>query len=268
MSLFGDFAFWATRIASLIGLLLLAAVPLAHATNYVGWVLADQTNATANYTANPKYSFNSAGKPNYISPQGNGLYYVYLEQINIDAANDNVPTNVQVSAYDAGGWCVVVGWAGAPGARATVQVRVQCFDANGKGANTEFTVLFQSRSAPFGSAHVGIAYVEGDQPTTTGSYTATKYESFNSTGGTNAITNGGSKTPGQGYSKYSLTIPGLNRIGGNVQVTPLLYRERCKPVSWGVTSGGATIDVECYNYLGIPEGSQFTAAYSVGEPLG
>ncbi len=73
---------------------------------------------------------------------------------------------------------------------------------------------------------------------------------------------------GHGFSNYTVTFPGLTKLIGNAQVTPVFFRERCKVVSWGVVSGGTIVTVQCYNYLDAPFRSEFDLAYSVGEPLG
>jgi hypothetical protein len=44
----------------------LTAAPLAHAATDIGWVLANQPNATALYIPGPQYSFNSGNRQNSV----------------------------------------------------------------------------------------------------------------------------------------------------------------------------------------------------------
>ncbi len=238
----------------------LAVAPSAHATTVVGWIFADQPDAIAIYQPDLKYNFNSSNTQTVVQPKGKGLYYVGLPAIPGEGPSKD---DVQISAYNTSGWCVAMG--GNQGAYA----KVQCYDAHGVPANAAFTLLYQYRNAPFGKADAGNAFAMTDQPSDTSTHVASTYSSFNSTGGSNTVkANDRPGATSRGFSNYTLSFPGLTKLIGNVQATSVGYRERCKVVNWSVVSGGATVNVQCYNYLGAPDRSIVDVAYSVGEPLG
>ena len=90
----------------------------------------------------------------------------------------------------------------------------------------------------------------------TGSFNASPSYSYNSSGGTNYITQ---LTTGQ----YRVDFPGLGgTIGGDVQVTAYGGgSERCKVSYW--TSSGSTLQVfvNCYTTTGVATNTLFTANY-------
>jgi hypothetical protein len=90
----------------------------------------------------------------------------------------------------------------------------------------------------------------------TGSFDASSFYSYNSSGGTNHIT-------WLSTGQYRVDFPGLgNIVGGNVQVTAYgSGSERCKVDGWG--SAGSTLQawISCYTAGGALTDSLFTANY-------
>ncbi len=244
-----------------VGLALLStlAAGLAHATNSVGWALFNQPNAVNGFTPDPKYSFNSAGGAITITKGTTGAYGVQFE--NLATSAEGV---VQVSGYNTSGFCISPGWSTGGG---TVYADVDCYDAAGHPANAAFTVLYQARNAPFGSASKGVAYTYDNEPSEV-SYTPT-FASFNSTGGTNTIKR-------NRIGNFTVTLPGLAKLGGDVQVTAKcgacaaakLPVQRCKVASWDSGASSTDVTVQCYTSAGAPSNAVFSLAYAVGEPMG
>jgi hypothetical protein len=231
---------------------------VAQAANNVGWVLADQKDAD-DYMPDAQHSFNSAGGAITIIRGGTGAYGVHFDNL-----YDGAMPNVQVSAYNSSGWCNLTG-IGSDGK--TAEAGVYCYDAHGTLVNTEFTLLYQSRNAPFGTTDRGVAFLYASPLTTSVTQTPPAATSFNSTGGTNTLIR-------NSMGNYTVTLPGLTKFFGNAQVvgqrttfrTPL---PRCKLVSWGTGASSTNITVQCYNYAGLPRDDlQFYLAYSVDQTLG
>ena len=234
----------------------LAALSATHAANKVGWVLADQPNATAPYTPNAVYSYNSSGRPIKVVPQGAGAY-----EVDFNGLYTGSPDNVEVSAVNTSGYCMSDGWTNV---RAQIQADVKCYDAGGNLANAAFTMMYQSRSAPLGTAKKGLAFLWANQPTSA-SYTPALAHQYNSTGGTNTIVRNGA-------GDYTVTIPGLTRKGGDVQVTAYSGFDamRCKvgPAGWSTSATGTNINVQCFGPAGALHDEYFTLAYAVNIPFG
>jgi hypothetical protein len=207
-------------------------------------------------TLDSAHSFNSAKGSVSIFYDGDGAYSVFFSNL-----YDGAPANVQVTAYNSSGWCNTGGSESDTEGNqpTTAVVGVICYDAQGNRAPSAFTMLYQQRSAPFGSASRGIAYLQFGG-STTGSY------SYNSTGGTNTIQ--------YGTGTFTVTLPGLTKLGGNAQVvgTRETIRStipRCKLLDFGTGASSETVTVQCYGSLGARTTDIFFyLAYAVGEPLG
>jgi hypothetical protein len=238
--------------APALGLALLAILMAgsAHAANSVAWVFANQPNTSGMYTPDPQYSFNSTKGSITVQSVGPGRYLVTLY------GNPYIgPDDVVISAVNTSGSCDLEGWS------TSVTVVVECSDASGKPADAAFTLLYQSRTAPFGDAAKGMAFLL-DNEAQTGSSAPPAAQSFNSTGGTNMARR-------NGVGNYTVTLPGLSKLGGQVQVSPVRYHyRRCKPVSWGVALAATTINVQCYKASGAAGDDNFSLAYAIDEPLG
>lgn len=244
-----------------LGLGVIMTADMAQAANNVGWVLADQPNATSPYTPDPAHSFNSAHGTITVVPGASSYTEVDFENLYTGA-----PDNVQVSAYNSQGWCISVGW-GSQGT--TLRVAVQCYGADGIPTTGAFTLLYQSRSAPFSDPNRGIAYLWAAKAVRAHTLTLPSAQSFNSTAGTNTIRRNFA-------GNYTVTLPGLTRLGGNVQVSAYYATEgvglgplpRCKVVDWGASSSGTTATVQCLAFPSAPQDLSFLLTYAIGEPFG
>ena len=193
-----------------------SAAGAAHAFNRVAWLWAYDPNATATYTVTGDYTYVSTGGTVTIKPLGTGEY-----EVNISKIDSGYTDNVQISAYDTSGYCVSGGWFKAA---TTVEAYVYCYDANGNAANTYFSLLYQSRSAPLGAEGRGIAFLWANGPTSA-SYTPASGYNYNSTGATNTITRSSTGV-------YVVNVPNLS-YEGDVQVTAYGGPSRCKVTGWG-----------------------------------
>lgn len=227
----------------------MVVAPAADAANDVGWVLADQPSNPNMYTPSPQHSFNSQHSDIIVARGQTGVYTVYFSNLYIPSA----PRNTQVSAYNSANRC----WSnGSIPSGTTIAIGVECIDTQGLLADTEFTLLFQTRSAPFalGSARDAIAFLD-----------QTPQQSYNSQGGRNKVV-ASSQT-----GNYTVTLAGLTRQGGNVQVSTLNSSPStsCKTVSWAADSSGTTVTVRCYRIdNGYAHSGPFSLAYAIGEPFG
>ena len=227
------------------------------AASHVGWVWANQPNATSTYAPESLNSYNSSGGQISITPVGTGLYIVDFAGL----YNAQHLNNVQVVATDTNGYCTADGW-DAEGAGRGAEMEVACFDASGNPANEFFSLEYQQRTSAFGSATKGIAFLLANQPTST-SYTPNASYNFNSTGAANTITR---NAPGT----YMVIIPGLSGVHSDIQVTAYGgSAARCALTDWGPNaSGGAQTFVFCLDGSGNRSDTEFSLAYAVDEPFG
>ena len=218
----------------------------------VAWALANQPSATKPYQPPAGSSYNSTGGKITITRSGTGYYNVALSGFAIDPPYND---DVQVTARGGTGYCNVVDWGSVP-----PLIYVNCYTAGGTAADGEFTILYQKRYGHSGSAAVGNAFVWANEPTTS-SYTPSTLYQYNSTGGTNTITRSST-------GKYSVLLPGLTHIGGQVQVTAYDTNGRCWVTDWNVGSSGTTVNVGCADASGAPADEYFDLAYSIGTTFG
>jgi hypothetical protein len=232
---------------------LLASVSFgaAQAGQKVGWVWANQPDVAGPYQPPAEYSFNSAGGAINITRSGTGTYSVVFSGL----GSSNQFSNVLVSAYGGSGTCKVGGWG-----VSSASVSVLCFDSAGEPADNLFTMVYQSRAGGFGSASKGLAFLWANQSSTS-SYTPDSFYQYNSTGGTNTMTR-------SAVGVYEAVIPGLNTLGGTVQVTAYgSGAGRCKVSGWGPDVDGQHIGVLCFNSSGAPSDELFTLAYAAKVPV-
>jgi hypothetical protein len=242
--------------ATATGCLLLFALATereAQAANNVGWAWANCSSCTAPYTAPVGYSYNSAGGTITIVREATGLYDVVFDSLYTGA-----PDDVQATAYFTNGTCdaVLKSHSGT-----TVAARVACYDASGNNADSQFTLLYQSRDKNMGTASKGLAFLDASQFTTASYTPAIQY---NSAGTTNTMVRNST-------GNYTATLPGLTATGGDVQVTALnpdTGTSRCKVASWSAASTGTTVNVHCYDETGAFDDSPFTLAYALDLPFG
>jgi len=252
--------FWAANLACLISPLVLGGAPLAHAANNVGWVLVDQPNQTGAYTPDSAHSFNSAHGSITVNASETGQYQVYFNNLVISSST---PVDVQVTAYNSANRCT--GGEPSMATSSNAYVDVQCVDSSGQPANSGFSLLYQSRSAPFDSASNALAYAqftyEGEHAT------LNAYNSFNSRGGQNTAVE--SNKTGNSAGNYTVTLTGMTRLGGDVQVNGYTSTAQCKVIDWGAGSTATTITVQCSRTdNGLPTYASFNLAYAIGEPFG
>lgn len=111
------------------------AIPAAK-TGRVGYAWADQP-ASASYTPDPDYSFNSAAGAITATRSGAGDYAIVFSGL---GGGPNEGGNVQVSAYGSGaGYCRVQGWASIG---SSVTININCFNSAGVATDMAYTVLF------------------------------------------------------------------------------------------------------------------------------
>jgi len=226
-----------------------SAAGAAHAVNRVAWVWGNDPSATSAYTPDGDYSYDSTGGAAKIKPIGTGKYEVTFTRI-----DSGYTDNVQVSAYDTNGYCISAGWYQAA---TTVEAYVYCYDANGNAANSYFTLLYQSRSAPLGASGRGIAFLWANG-LSTASYTPDTRYNYNSTGVSNTITRSSTGV-------YTVNIPGLS-YEADVQVTAYgSAPARCKVIDWGTSGSGVDVNVACFNSSGNPADEYFNLAYTARE---
>lgn len=237
-----------------------AAACAAQAHTEIGWLLADQPNATGPYAPNPLYSYNSAGGTITIYHRGTGWYEFYFNSLDKIAGTDNV----QLTAYATDGYCMLGPWDMAVGE--AERGYVLCFDPSGQRADQSFSMEWQQRTTTFGNASKGMAFLYADKPSLPTSYTPDPSFNFNSTGPDNTIVRNGT-------GNYTVTIPGLNSLHSDVQVTAYSNSghsgARCKVSSWQSNgTGGTSIDVLCFDNAGNAADERYSLAYSVAEPFG
>jgi len=238
------------RALALLPLMAASTMGTAHAANRVGWVWANCPTCTSAYTPESAYSYNSAGGAITITPTGTGTYEVSFKKL-----ADGSPDNVEVTAYGSSGYCVAGTWSPTG---TTLNASVACYNASGALANSYFTLLYQSRSAGFGSNVKGIGYVWAVCST---SCTAPSDYSYNSTGGTNTIVRNST-------GSYTVTLPGLDSEHSDVQVTAYGSNSLCKPQFWTGPASSTSVDVLCFNSSGAAVDTDFDLAYAVDEPFG
>lgn len=159
--------------------------------------------------------------------------------------------NVHVTPVNRDGtYCEIVRWY-ASGVDEIIDV--QCHKPGGANADTRFTVLWTVSSGVLPA-------------TATGSYASVQYgpaaivQSYNSTGGGITVVPGG-----VGFYQVRFALVGVvGQLSGNVEVTavqPNAQPRRCKVAKIDYTGTDILAFVACFNQLGNPINSEFTASY-------
>jgi hypothetical protein len=226
---------------------LAASLPAHAEVGRIGWVWANEPT-TASYTPDAAHSYNSRAGANTVTRISTGFYQVFMAGLYRAEAS-----NVQITAYGSdGNYCSAGVWGHAGGSK--VQTFVQCYNASGAVADSQFTLLYQSHSGNMGTATKGLAFISSFPNTPPPSYT------YNSTGGTNTITHNGT-------GSYTVALPGLSASAGHVQVTAFgSPAHRCKVDNWNADSGTTYVNVQCYDDTGTPADEEFSLAYLLGVP--
>jgi len=167
------------KSTALAALVAAGSMSPAQAAGRVGWVWANQPNASGQYTPPSAYSYNSTGGAITVTPIATGAYKVTFAGLHSNTGTDDV----QVTAYNTTGFCTAGQWSYYHG---QVNANVNCYDAMDNPANTQFDLLYQERTGIFGTGTKGIAFVYANSPTSA-SYTPDTAYQYNSTGGTNTI---------------------------------------------------------------------------------
>jgi hypothetical protein len=238
------------RTASCLMFVAALAVSLpAHAeVGRIGWVWANEPT-TASYTPDAAHSYNSRSGANTITRVATGDYEIHMAGL----YRGTEASNVQVTAYGAdGNYCIAGVWGQAGGSN--VGIAVQCFNASGAVADSQFTVMYQSHSGNTGTATKGLAFVTTNPDTFPPPY------SYNSAGGTNTVTHNGT-------GSYTVALPGLSTSGGDVQVTAVgSLAQRCKVDNWSADVGTTDVNVQCYDGTGASADEYFSLAYLLSVP--
>ena len=140
------------------------------------------------------------------------------------------------------------------------KVYVFCYNGSGAPANSRFVASYLNTPLPNGH---NLAYLRDDQPSTV-SYDPTA--AYNSSGGTNHIDR-------TGTGQYTVTLPGLGGLDGNVEIVALanLFMPGsnpgiCRSNGWGTISADQVAYLSCRNPAGVLTDLPFSLTF--GDRLG
>jgi hypothetical protein len=236
----------------LLTILAALILPALASAQRLGYVWANDP-ASASYTPNATYSFNSAGGAINISRSGAGTYAVRFSGLGGGASAGG---NVLVTSYGGGSEiCKVVNWNSA-GADFTVNVR--CFTAAGAAVDTMYTVRVAWNNSASHSER--ISYAWADNPASA-SYTPSTMYSLNAWGGAINISRSGVGTYAVRFSGFG----GGASAGGSVLVTPYgSGTETCKVASWDSSEADFTVNVRCFTAAGAAVDTMYTVLAARG----
>jgi hypothetical protein len=180
----------------LAGAILAGGAPAARAglVSRWGWVVA-RNPATASYTPSPVDRGNSSGSSVHVKRTGKGSYLVLFTGAG-SSGGIAMATALGTLPRD----CHTL-WR--PGVNGAEKVYVLCYDGTGAPADSRFVANYLNTPLPNGH---DLAYLRDDQPSAV-SYDPTA--AYNSSGGTNHIDR-------TGTGQYTVTLPGLGGLDGNV----------------------------------------------------
>jgi hypothetical protein len=235
---------------TILAALILPTLASAQKQSYV-WA---NEPASASYTPNATYSFNSSGGAINISRSGAGTYAVRFAGLGGGASAGG---NVLVTSYGGGSEnCKVANWLSG-GADFTANVR--CFTAAGVAIDTMYTVRVTWYNSP--SPGRRISYAWADNPASA-SYTPSTMYSFNSIGGAINISRSGVGTYAVRFSDFG---SGQGAIGGNVLVTAYGGgTETCKAASWDNSGADYIVNVRCFTAAGAAVDTMYTVQAAWG----
>lgn len=193
-----------------------------------GYASADQP-ATATYTPDPAYRFNSSGGAVEITRSAVGVYSVRFAGLGRGQSQHD---NVQVTGYGgAAASCKTAGWQSTGG---DLVAEVRCFSAAGQPADNRYTILATGAQALRG--RVGFLL----SPDLLASGTLDAATTYNSASGPVTLTR-------DGTGIYGFRFFGLGRVSGStpemVMVTAVgTGEERCTVFSWDRFSGVGSIN--------------------------
>lgn len=200
--------------------------------------------ASASYTPNLLYQYNSTGASNTVARSGPGAYTAHLPGLT------KVGGHVQVSAY---GWtaarCKVLSW----GADVTgTDVEVRCFDASGAAADNKFTLEYSRRlpTAFLTSTTTKGAYAWASRPSIA-SYTTSGPYSYNGM-------SVGKLTANQlGKGDYTVTIPGAFTYSRSSVLVTAFGSDS----SYCNSTDLPSLHVVCFSQGGAPVNSRFDLSF-------
>jgi hypothetical protein len=212
-----------------------AGTGVAEAAAIRGYAFLWANNPGASsYYPDPAYSANSQGGVNFITRNYAGSYSVRLP--GLGGSGGNVQVVAQGTSTSSGARCKVGSWGGDP----DIVVNVYCHSGNAL-VDSQFSLSYQHNSGIW-SHHAAYAY--SSAPTGTWG--------FNSKGGTNTVTNGGT-------GLYTATFPGVDLNQGNVQVTAYNgTSDYCKIRYWNTNSAF----IACFDWAGRAVNTQFSVAFT------
>jgi hypothetical protein len=218
------------------------------------------SNAAATHTPSPTYQWNANGSLSTVIYNGTGNYTAVL------TGQNQYANSVLVTAYGGGSeHCKVGGWW--VDASNNMNVNVLCFNTSGAPANSLFTLNYTSSTHDFGPGGNVWAH-----DVTSANYVPSTWYQYNSTGATNTAGNFGGATVGSYWVQY----PGLNAWGPDsgwgevVSSTALVTAygsgaEYCKLNNWHNSTGGSTVEINCFNASGAPVNTRFVSAFMNNE---
>lgn len=193
----------------------------------VAWLWADQPAATAAYSPNAGYSFNSKGGTNTVQRFGAGAYKVTIGSFN---GSQNNAVAAHVVAYGGSHRCNITGWAGS---NTQQVVNVLCYNG-AQAADGRFVVLYYDEST---QSQLAGAHQYG-------------VRTWNSMGGTNTR-----RKIATGSYEVTLGKQGSYTGMGAVLVTAMSTTSQyCKVASWSKSNTTPTKDlivkVLCFDSAG------------------
>jgi hypothetical protein len=223
------------------------------AADSLGYLWANAPT-TASYTPSLYYQYSNFDDVNTITRNSTGVYTITFTFL------QPVPTSdggaVKITAYGSNDdTCQSGGWGGSGSPSYNESVTVRCFTPSGAAADSEFSATFSADLALTGIGSSLNGYLWSAAPSSTGLQTPPATWSFNSVGDTNSVQR-------TSVGNYTVTLPGLTKVGGNVEVTAYgSYDTSCVSDGWGTGSSGTTAYVECFNRLGAASDSDFNLQY-------
>jgi hypothetical protein len=227
--------------------------PLGTPTRGIAYLLADR-KTTANYTANPAYSYNSTGGTNTLTRNGMGNYTASLPGYTKSGGEVLVTAVLGTFGSDHEFRCKASGWSNA---NAVTTVNVRCFDSTGAAADSQFSLAY-ALGEPFAASTAKTAkaaYGWANMPSAATPYTlpaATRFNSF----GTGALT-----AQNTGTGEYDVTIPGNPSFSSSIALATAHGTDNsyCDITTW------LPIGVACYAQGGAPVDTQFDVAFQTAQ---
>ncbi|MBB5867741.1 hypothetical protein F4553_001120 [Allocatelliglobosispora scoriae] len=217
-----------------------SAVPAHAATpDARAWVLRDQSAATPSVV--PYGTFPAATT---VSTLAVGRYLVTFPG---QGASGGIVHVTAVATTPK--WCQAENWFQSGPDELVI---IRCHQPGGALVASGFSAFFTS-SSPGGSAFGPYGYVDSNA---SGSIVS----QFNSTGAANTSVSG---PPGQWTVTFPGLLPGISALAGGVQATAVNPQigARCKVGSWNSVPIGTEVQVYCFNAVGAPLNTRFTATY-------